>query len=538
MKEKTVLLIDDSATIRRLVDSELSSAGYRVVLAATAEDGLGKARQELPDLIILDHQLPGTTGYDVCCKLLAVPETASIPIVASSTLRKKAYSEYVDCDNVVDMLPKPYTAEVLRATVENAINTAAMVVQSQSEGSAVPEVIDELGESDLAGTFSYFGLREVLDMLNNGSKCGMLEIQMDQCRVIVYLDNGRIQAVTASGIDPADVAKYMPDTLSDLAPVIKFTVSGRRGSEIDGLVELLDNKVLDPRLLRRLLRLQSAVLLRHCFTERLTSFRFDQGQIAPALFRKLPLDSSLLALLVEGAMTCEENELPAVGNDSGFVRRAIRGQNLDRAGLSSRHMQLMGKLTEPATIDQIAAGLGWPQDEVRRVLHGFELAELVEQRQIQNVIKVFAVASDPELQRRIGTLMKSAGDQCSVKLVRDWLALGLLLRRQKPDTLLVELYDDQSLAQLQNLYQDPAGCLNGVNVVSVCGHEIETPASGQCNSPVLSLNCSDQQLLAAITGATHASAEFHEDARRSPSQPFVIDPSRNATGLTTIPAGS
>ena len=149
MSEKTVLVIDDSTTIRRLVDKELSSQGYRVLVAGTAEEGVETAKSQQPDLIILDHQLPGKTGYEVACELLAIPDTAAIPVVASSTLRKKAYVEYVDCDNVVDMLPKPYTPEALIATIENAIDTGVMVVQSQSEGSAVPEVIDELGESDL-----------------------------------------------------------------------------------------------------------------------------------------------------------------------------------------------------------------------------------------------------------------------------------------------------------------------------------------------------------------------------------------------------
>ena len=113
--------------------------------------------------------------------------------------------------------------------------------------------------------------------------------------------------------------------------MIKLTVAGRRGSEVDGLLELLNNKVLDPRLLKKLLRLQAAVLLRICFTGQLKSFRFERNQIAPPLFQKLPLDSSLLSFLVEGALICDQQELPDCQGEIAFVRRAIRGQNLDRA---------------------------------------------------------------------------------------------------------------------------------------------------------------------------------------------------------------
>ncbi len=503
MSEKTVLLIDDSATIRRLVDNELSAAGYRVLLAATAEEGLHKAGHERPDLIILDHQLPGTTGFEVCKQLLANPDTAKIPVVGSSTLRKKAYSEYLNCDNVVDMLPKPYTPEVLIATVENAINTAAMVVQSQSQGSAVPEVIDELGEADLSGSFNCLGLREVIDVLNNGGKSGALEIQTDRFRIGIFLDQGRIQAVTSSGIDPSEVAKYMPESLSELAPVIKFTVSGRRGSEVNGLVELLDNKVLDPRLLRKLLRLQAAVLLRFAFTARLKSFRFDSGDLAPTLYRKLPLDISLLALLVEGALVCRADELPPADPHQGFVRQAIRGQNLDRAGLSSRHMNLLSALAEPVSGAQVAQRMGWPDDEVRRVLHGFEMAELVERRKIVDTTRVFAVAADADTHARLAALLTSCSDQFSGKLVRDWLALSLLLRRQKPQVLVSEIHDAGSRTQLEKLLRDPARPLADVRLIGV-----RNPAASQAADKnaefafdaVLTTECGEAQWRSVLSG--------------------------------------
>ncbi len=465
MREKTVLVIDDSATIRRLCDSELSAAGYRVLLAPTAEEGVASAKQYLPDLIILDHQLPGTTGYEVCCQLLAIPETAKIPVIASSTLRKKAYAEYLDCDNVVDMLPKPYTPEALIATVQSAIDTAAMVVQSQTDGSSVPEVINAKGESDLAGTFGCFGLREVIDLLNNGSKSGVLEVETERCRVSVFVDKGRIQAVTASGVDPAIVIRHMPEGLSELAPVIKLTVGGRRGSGIDGLVELLNNKVLDPRLLRKLLRIQAAVLLRLCFTGKLRSFRFDGNQPVPPLFQKLPLDGSLLSFLVEGALICEPGELPASEDRTGFVRRAIRGQNLDRAGLSSRHMKLMNLLSEATTMSHLAQQLEWPVDEVQRVLHGFELAEIVERSEISHTTKVLGVVSSPQFDQKINALFHGHQREIAGKTVPDWLALRLLLRRHKPDVLLVEMNDDSSHRYLRQLLQDPAQFLAGVRLI-------------------------------------------------------------------------
>src|SRR6056297_1727781 len=198
MSEKTILVIDDSATIRKLVDTHLTPAGYRVVLAPNAEHGLELAAEVKPDLILLDHQLPGTTGYNVCCQLVEAPELRQIPVVVSSTLRKKAYAEYIDLDNVVDMLPKPYTEELLRTTVANAIETAVMVVNSQSGGTAIPEVIDQLDEAALAGTFACFGLRELIDFLNNGRKSGVLEVESDRTRIRFHLDKGRIQAVYAS----------------------------------------------------------------------------------------------------------------------------------------------------------------------------------------------------------------------------------------------------------------------------------------------------------------------------------------------------
>ncbi len=449
MSDKTILVIDDSATIRKLVDTHLSPVGYRVVLAPNAEEGLELAAEIRPDLILLDHQLPGTTGYEVCCKLVESPELRLIPVVVSSTLRKKAYAEYIDLDNVVDMLPKPYTEDLLRTTVANALETAAMIVSSQSQGTAVPEVIQQLDEAALAGSFACFGLRELIDFLNNGEKAGVLEVEADRTRIRFHLEKGRIQAIYASGIDPSEVEsmiRQLPESLQNLAPVLKMTIGGRSCAEVDGFVQLLDQKVLDPRLMIKLLRYQATMLVRIAFTQKLTVFRFEPGSVGNVLHKNLPLEISLLALLVEGASYDEEAAGQRSENHT-FVRRAIRGQNLDRAGLTARHMKVLNVLAEPKDATELADTLGWEVAEVRQVLRGFVMAELVEQR-TQAVAGQFLVFEpSAAAAQMLRASLAESDNRYAGKVVRDKLALQLVLKRSVPHTL-VFAADDQAACEL------------------------------------------------------------------------------------------
>ncbi len=454
MSDKTILVIDDSATIRKLVDTQLSPLGYQVVLAPNAEDGLRLASEIHPDLILLDHQLPGTTGYDVCCQLVENPQLQSIPVVISSTLRKKAYAEYIDLDNVVDMLPKPYSEELLCTTVANALETAAMIVASQSAGTAVPEVIDQPNESALMGSMGCFGLRELLDFLNNGRKVGVLEVEADRVRIRFHLEKGRIQAVYANGIDARHVesmADRLPKSLVNLAPVLKMTIGGRSCAEVDGFVQLLDQKVLDPRLMTKLLRFQAAMLVRLAFTSKLQDFRFESGHRENTLHKNLPLDTSLLALLVEGAIYGDEVDSDS-GSDDCYVRRAIRGQNLDRAGLAARHMKVLNALAEPKTASELAETLGWDNDEVRQVLSGFVMAELVEQR-AQSVAGQFLIFEpDAYKAQAIRDSLEQSDGRYVGKVVRDKLALQLVLKRAVPHTLIFAGDDKESCQLIKQLF--------------------------------------------------------------------------------------
>ncbi len=467
MSEKKILIIDDSATIRRLVDSELGQAGYQVIMAPTAEQGIESATLEQPDLILLDHQLPGTTGSEVCRQLLEIPGVQSIPVIVSSTLRNKAYVEYASFSNVIDMLPKPYTGELLRMTVANGLETAKMVVHSQTQGSAVPEVIDTQRECSLQGSFKDFSLRELLDFLNNGEKTGRLEIEMARSRVSMFLAHGRIQGVTASGIDPETISEHLPEAICDLAPMIKFTLRGRNGSEVAGISELLDNKVLDARMLRQLLRHQSAILFQMVYDGAPATFLFEPGTQPPSLFAKIPLDLSLLALTVEASLLSDipeltEHELTQVA----YLRAPQRGQNLDRAGLSASQMKLLNLIANPTTLSELAQIAKMSNAELYKILRGFVNSALVTRQTTNHATKVIVVTQSGHRAKQLVDFFGSRSNAFVGRCVRDCLAAKLLSRRLVPDVLLFDLNDEPTL---QSLNQWTASSFAGLQDVEWIG---------------------------------------------------------------------
>lgn len=77
-----VLMIEDTVHNLELMTYLLEASGHTVTAATTGASGVELAVTELPDLIIVDIQLPDATGYDVLSSLRATPETSRLPILA------------------------------------------------------------------------------------------------------------------------------------------------------------------------------------------------------------------------------------------------------------------------------------------------------------------------------------------------------------------------------------------------------------------------------------------------------------------------
>lgn len=78
---KKVLIIDDDLSIHKMLEASLTSGGFQVSSAMTGEDGLKKAQEVKPDIIILDVILPGMKGRAVCATLKKTPAVKDIPVM-------------------------------------------------------------------------------------------------------------------------------------------------------------------------------------------------------------------------------------------------------------------------------------------------------------------------------------------------------------------------------------------------------------------------------------------------------------------------
>jgi two-component system, cell cycle response regulator DivK len=79
---KRILVVEDQEDNRRILRDLLTSAGYEMIEAVTGEQGLGMARTQRPDLILMDIQLPELDGCEISRRIKADPALQAIPIIA------------------------------------------------------------------------------------------------------------------------------------------------------------------------------------------------------------------------------------------------------------------------------------------------------------------------------------------------------------------------------------------------------------------------------------------------------------------------
>ncbi len=114
---KRVLVVEDQEDNRRIMRDLLTSAGYEMLEAVSGEEGVAVAESQVPDLILMDIQLPGLDGYEATRRIKGNPALRHIPIIAVTSYALSgddAKAMEAGCDGYVT---KPFSPRALLAKI-------------------------------------------------------------------------------------------------------------------------------------------------------------------------------------------------------------------------------------------------------------------------------------------------------------------------------------------------------------------------------------------------------------------------------------
>jgi DNA-binding response OmpR family regulator len=121
MPGETILVIDDSPTICKVVSRNLQRAGYRVEVAGDGQAGLEIAQRVNPQMILLDFVMPRMNGFQFCRALRKIHNLARIPIVLMSAKGDKIGAKFIQQVGAVDSITKPFSPEALLAVSSHVL---------------------------------------------------------------------------------------------------------------------------------------------------------------------------------------------------------------------------------------------------------------------------------------------------------------------------------------------------------------------------------------------------------------------------------
>ena len=133
LRKPLILIVDDTPKNIQVLGKTLHDTGYNVSFATSGKQGLDSRKKEIPDLILLDIQMPEMDGFEVCKILKVKPETKDIPVIFLTAL--------TDSDKIVqgfeigavDYITKPFHTAELTIIINTSSKSAASLLENLLE---------------------------------------------------------------------------------------------------------------------------------------------------------------------------------------------------------------------------------------------------------------------------------------------------------------------------------------------------------------------------------------------------------------------
>ena len=166
MAGDSILVIDDSPTILKVVQLVLTKAGYTVYTATDGDEGLALAAEERPDVILLDFVMPKMNGYQVCQTLHQDEDLTDIPVILMSAKGDQVGERFVKVMGIVDYITKPFSPEAITGVIQHTV--AKYKKQGEPEDDLSMDIEFTPEEATAAAEASLEARRFALDTFRDG----------------------------------------------------------------------------------------------------------------------------------------------------------------------------------------------------------------------------------------------------------------------------------------------------------------------------------------------------------------------------------
>ncbi|MEH1785934.1 response regulator [Nostoc sp.] len=147
--KRNILVVDDTPDNLRLLSAMLTAQGFEVRKALNGKMALTACQMVLPDVILLDINMPGMDGYEVCQQLKADNKTCEVPVIFISALDDVVDKVKAFDVGGVDYIAKPFHGAEVVLRIENQINLRLLQVKLQEKNFLLQQALDNLQASQV-----------------------------------------------------------------------------------------------------------------------------------------------------------------------------------------------------------------------------------------------------------------------------------------------------------------------------------------------------------------------------------------------------
>jgi CheY-like chemotaxis protein len=234
MGKGRILVVEDDIDISKMLRIYFDSQGYEVLVATRGNDALEVCRRKLPNVVVLDIQLPDIDGYEVCRRLRHNTRTSYVPIIFL-TQKDERSDKIAGLElGADDYITKPFDIEELKLRVEGAIRRSQREalthpVTNLPAGKLIEEQLKRVKDSAEAWRLLYFGIRNV-----SAFREAVGPIHVNE--VLIFLADTMREALEAHGtmndfIGQASDNDFIIITTPEAAPLICKQIAARFDEE-------------------------------------------------------------------------------------------------------------------------------------------------------------------------------------------------------------------------------------------------------------------------------------------------------------------